>query len=264
MTLPSRKTLLANAVSLSALAWLYGGDLRDALRARDAEVAAYTQLPSVFPPALVVALTVGVTAVVAWALLRRKDDSFKGYRLLPILLVGALMVDLVASESSGFLGSADLTTAAMADFREAATELATPEAVPTDATVLGRLAEKLGPAPYLVRGQPAGLFTLEIRQGCTAAATDARSARPGTLVYCVRADGKEAWVTAVGLPQERRFGTPEMVSSNGVVRVMQVDARQAEEQAPAPAELPEELALPMALQGASALDGGVAGPAVVP
>jgi hypothetical protein len=243
---------------------MYGGDLRDALRARDAEVAAYTHLPSVFPPALAVALTACVTAVTVWGLLRRRDDTFKGYRLPPILLVVTLMVDLVGSENSGFLGSGDLSSAALGELRDAATELATPEGVPTDPVVLGRLVEKLGPAPYLVRGQPVGPFTLEVREGCTDAASDARAARPGTLVYCVSAERKAAWISAVGLPMERRFGTPEMVSSNGVVHVMRVGTRQPDEPLPAQAELPEELALPLALQGGSALDGGVAGPAVVP
>ena len=264
MTLPSRKTLLANAVSLCALAWLYGGDLRDALRARDAEVAAYVKLPSVTGPALVVALTACVTGLVAWALLRRKDDSFKGYRLLPIVLVVTLMVDLVVTENTAFLGSADLSSGAMADLRDAATELATPEAVPSDAAVLGRLVEQLGPAPYLVRGQPVGAFALDVREGCTAPASDLRGARPGTLVYCVSADRKEAWISAVGLPQERRFGAPEWVSANGVPYVMRVETRQANEQAPAGAELPAEVALPVLPQGVDALDGGVAGSAVVP
>lgn len=262
MTLPSRKTLLANGLSLSALAWLYGGDLRDALRARDAEVAAYTQLPSVGLPALAVALTACVAAVAVWGLLRRRDDGFKGYRLAPILLVVALMVDLVGSERSGFLSSTELTSAVLADFRDAATALATPEAVPTDPAVLRPLVERFGPAPYLVRGQPVGPFTLEVREGCTTPASDMRGARPGTLVYCVSGDRREAWISAVGLPRERRFGPPEMVSTSGVLHVTRVQTRQAD--GPSPGQRPDELALPRPLRGASALDGGVAGPAVVP
>ena len=39
MTLPSPKSLLANAGCLLLLAWLYGGDVRDALLARSSEVA---------------------------------------------------------------------------------------------------------------------------------------------------------------------------------------------------------------------------------
>jgi hypothetical protein len=254
MTLPSRKTLLANAASLSALVWLYGGDLRDAFRAREAEVAAYTRLPSVGVPAVVVALTACVTAVVVWGLVRRRDDTFKGYRLLPILLVVTLMGDLVRAESIGLLGSADLTSAAMAELRDAAAELATPDAVPTDPAVLGPLVERLGPAPYLARGQPVGPFALDIREGCTAPASDARGARPGTLIYCVGKDRRQAWLSAVGLPRERRFGgAPELVASQGVIHMARVEARQADGQA-----------LPQALQPPSDLDGGVAGPAVLP
>jgi hypothetical protein len=43
-----------------------------------------------------------------------------------------------------------------------------------------------------------------------------------------------------------------------------VETRQASEQPPAGAELPAEVALPVLPQGAASLDGGVAGPAVLP
>lgn len=263
MTLPSRKTLLGNLAALLALGWLYGGDLQDALRAREAEVAAYTQLPSIIAPACVLAVAAAGLAIVVWGLVRRRGDDFKGYRLLPIVLVVSLMVDLVRANSTHYLGSADLIAAALARLEEGATELSTPEAVPSDAEALRPLVEQLGPAPYLVRGQPVGAFALEVRQGCTGPVVEAPEARPGTLFYCVAGDRHTAWVTAMGLAQERRFGAPEIVSVGGVPYMVQVSPRRTEPLLP-PEELPPGLTLPEAARGESALDAGVAGPAVLP
>jgi hypothetical protein len=260
MTLPSRKTLLANAFSLLALAWLYGGDLRDALRAREAEVAGYFQLPSVLMPSLVLALTAAVLAVVAFGLVRRKGEDFKGYRLLPILLVGALLVDLVLSESSQYLDSSELTVAAMQDFRELAQELATEQEVPADPAVLGPLVEKLGRAPYLVRGQHVGNYALQVRQGCQGPAQELSGARPGTLLYCVGPERREAWISAVGLPVGERFGGAAVLAVRGTPVSTQV--------LPQP---PGGQADPLQAAGLTAaeleglhLDGGVVGAAEQP
>lgn len=258
MTLPSRKTLLANAVSLIALAWLYGGDLSDALRARDAEVAGFLQPPSAFVPALVLLVTAAAAGTAAWGLLRRRGDDFKGYRVLPIVLVAALLVDLVRSESAQYLGSAELTLSALQDFRSMAAELATEKDVPADPAVLGRLVEKLGPAPYLVRGQPVGAFTLQVREGCTGPVQEASGARPGTLLYCVAPERREAWISVVGLPAGQRFGSAALLSAEGAPLALQVVPRPPDDPSS------ELLGLPEEEQVDPSLDGGVAGPGQTP
>ncbi len=222
MKLPSRKTLLANAACLLLLAWLYGGDLLDGLRARDAEVSAFTVLPSVNRPAGVLVLGVLALGGVVWGLMRRRGDEYKGYRLLPILLVGALFVDLVVAESRMPLGSTDLATMSLQYFHQLAQEQATQEAVSADPALLRPLLDKLGRPPYLVRGQPLQGYTLQVREGCEGPVRSAPGIQPGTFIYCVAPGRKGAWLTLVGLPAERRFGEPDVLSVGGEVRFLLV------------------------------------------
>jgi hypothetical protein len=223
MTLPSRKLLLANAGCLLLLAWLYGGDVRDALQARSAEVAAFTELPALVRPAAVLVIGALALGATAWGLLRRRGDGYKGYRLLPLVLVGALFVDLVVAERRVPLGSLELASISLQSFHSQVQQLATAEAVPADPAVLNPLLEKLGRPPYLVRGQPLSQYTLLVRQDCEGPARSALGLQPGTLLYCVAPGRKGAWITLVGLPAERRFGTPDVVSVGGEPRFLLVE-----------------------------------------
>jgi hypothetical protein len=223
MTLPSRKILLANGGCLLLLAWLYGGDVSDALRARSAEVSAFTELPSLVRPAAVLVLGVLALGGVLWGLIRRQGDDYKGYRLLPIVLVGALFVDLVFAERRNPLSSLDLATLSLRAFQEQAQELATPTSVPAEPAVLSPLLEKLGRPPYLVKGQPVSKYTLQVRQDCSGPVGEAPGLQAGTLIYCVAPERKAAWITLVGLPAGQRFGSPAVVAANGEVRFTLVE-----------------------------------------
>jgi hypothetical protein len=223
MTLPSRKLLLANAGCLLVLAWLYGGDVRDALLARGAEVAAFTELPSLVRPAAVLVIGALALGAAVWGLLRRRGDDYKGYRLLPLVLVGALFVDLVFAERRVPLGSLELVSLSLQSFHSQVQQLATADAVPAEPAVLHPLLEKLGRPPYLVRGQPLTQYTLVVRQDCEGPVRSAPGLQPGTLLYCVAPGRKGAWITLVGLPAERRFGTPDVVSVGGEPRFLLVE-----------------------------------------
>lgn len=222
MTQPSRRLLLANAGGLLLLAWLYGGDVRDALQARGAEVSAFTELPSLVRPAGVLVLGALALGAALWGLRRRQGEGYKGYRVLPMVLVGALFVDLVLAERRVPLGSLELATLSLQAFAEQAQQLATADAVPTEPAVLSPLLERLGRPPYLVRGQPARQYTLQLRQDCEGPVRSAPGLQPGTLLYCVAPGRQRAWVTLVGLPAERRFGTPDVVSVGGEPRFLRV------------------------------------------
>ena len=223
MTRPSRKLLLANAGCLLLLAWLYGGDVRDALQARSAEVAAFTELPPLARPAAVLVIGALALGATVWGLLRRRGDDYKGYRLLPLVLVGSLFVDLVVAEQRVPLGSLELASISLQSFHSQVQPLATADAVPADPAVLNPLLEKLGRPPYLVRGQPLSQYTLLVRQDCEGPARSAPGLQPGTLIYCVAPGRKGAWITLVGLPAERRFGTPDVVSEGGEPRFLLVE-----------------------------------------
>jgi len=229
MTLaPSGKTLLINGACLLLVAWLYGGDLSDAIRARDAEVSAFSALPPLIPPAVVLVLGTFALGVVVWGMLRRRGDDFKGYRLLPILLVGGLFMDLVFAERRSPLSPTDVASMSLQQFHGMAQELATPEAVPAEPAVLHRLLEGLGRPPYLVRGQPATEYTLQVRQDCEGPVRSAAGLQPGTFIYCVAPERKGAWITLVGLPAEQRFGLPDVLSVNGETRFLVVQPSVAE------------------------------------
>jgi hypothetical protein len=232
MVAPSRKTLIINGLCLLLVAWLYGGDLSDAIRARDAEVSAFTTLPPLIPPALVLTLGMLALGVVVWGLLRRRGDDFKGYRLLPIVLVCGLFMDLVLAERRSPLSATDVASMSLQQFHGMAQELATPDAVPADPAVLHRLLENLGRPPYLVRGQPAGQYTLQVRQDCEGPVRSASGLQPGTFIYCVAPERKGAWITLVGLPAEQRFGLPDVLSVNGEARFLVVQPSIPEPESP--------------------------------
>ncbi|MFL5343663.1 MAG: hypothetical protein ACJ8AT_02665 [Hyalangium sp.] len=231
MTLPSQKVLVANAVCLLGLLWLYGGDVHDALQARTAEASAFLDPPPFVRPMVVLGLGAVALGVTVWGLLRRRGDDFKGYRLLPVLLVGALFVDLVFAEPRMPLKSVDLATMSLQYFQELAQQQTTSDSVPVDPAALRSVLDKLpGRPPYLVRGQPAGAYALQVRQDCEGPVRSAPGLEPGTFIYCVAPGKKAAWISLVGLPAERRFGTPDVVSVDGEARFLVVQPLPPEEE----------------------------------
>jgi hypothetical protein len=265
MKLPSLKTLLGNAASLLALAWLYGGDLLDASRARSAEVSAFLELPPLVWPAVVLAATVGVLGAVLWGLVRGRGEDFKGYRLLPILLLCALFIDLVRAENQVPLRPEDLSALALSQFEEKAEALSDGRTVPSDPAVLQPLLTGLDAPPYLVRGQRAAAWSLQVRPGCEGPVREAPGLAVGTLIYCVAPDRKTAWVSLVALPAGERFGLPAVLSVNGQPHVAVVQPTPSEEEAGEPLALPlapsseEESAV-----APEATDAGALAPAPTP
>lgn len=239
MTRSPLRAVLANAVCLALLAWLYGGDLRDALRARTAEVAAFQQLPSPLKPSLVLGVTGAALGVALYGLARRRAADFRGYRLLPIVLVSALFLDLLFAESDVPLSSASMSQYALQRFGQAVQERSREGRVPTERRALQPLVEQLGAPPYLVKGEPLQRYALQVREGCDGPVTQAPGAQVGTLVYCVARGAGGAWVTLVALPSEQRFGPPQVFSTSGRPHVVAVVPPEAPPQAPWPAASPE-------------------------
>jgi hypothetical protein len=186
-------------------------------------VSAFIELPSLIRPSVVLVLVGLALGAVLWGLLKRRGDDYKGYRLLPIILVGALFVDLVFAERRTPLGSTDLATLSLRSFQEQAQGLATPDTVPAEPAVLSPLLEKLGRPPYLIKGQPVSQYTLQVRQDCTGPVGKAPGLQAGTFIYCVAPGRKGAWITLVGLPVGQRFGPPEVLSVNDEPRFAVVE-----------------------------------------
>ncbi len=241
-----RVAVAVNVACFALLAWLYGGDLSDAARASSSEVAALSAMPSVaYAGAMVVLAAVGggLTGV---GVFTKRDRAWKGYRVMPIVTLVGLFVDvLIVSVDKTPFPSSQRAAVAIQLVEQRAGELASPESVPTDGAKLQEIVDELGPAPWLVKAQPVPKWTLQVEQGCAGPRLDRGSAGAGTLIYCVSADRSQAWITAVGLPREERFGAPQLVSSDGQPLVGVVQKRVADEApVPPPEELPAE-ELPM-------------------
>lgn len=262
MKLPSPKTVVANVICLVVLLWLYGGDLLDGLRARSAEVSAFLELPQLAWPSVVLVATVGVLGVVLWGVGRERPEGFKGYRLLPILLVCALFVDLILLENQVPLSPEDVALMSLDQFEQRAQTLAKGPSVPTDPALLRTVLEELGQPPYLVRGTRAPAWSLQVRENCDGPVREAPGLEVGTFIYCVAPDRKTAWVSLVGLPVGERFGRPAVVTEDGDTHVGIIQPALPEQQAaegtPAgPFQAPPEPSTP-AVTPESTDAGGVA------
>lgn len=233
-----RASVGVNAACFALLAWLYGGDLYDVTRARSSEVAALAALPSVPFAALLLVAALAGAVITGVGITQKKDASWKGYRVMPIIAVLGLFVDLfiVSADKSPFSSFAR-AGAAIELFESKASALASPTAVPADTASLEALLPELGEAPWLVKGEVQKAWKLEVTGDCTGPRTEANGAGAGTLLYCAAADRSQAWITAVGLPREERFGAPQLVTTGGQPLVAVVERQPAE--TPPDAQAPE-------------------------
>ena len=208
-----------NAVCFAVLAWLYGADLSDYVRARSSAAAALTELPRIAFAIPVLVLTLVAGGVVALAALKRRDSAFKGYRLLPILLVVAIFVDVfVLSETRVPISSADQSAIALHLFARTLSLMSRNQTVPSDASALDQMVHEMGPPPYLEHGRRPDRFALQVRENCEGPIDSAPGARAGTLLYCVSKDRRQGWLTLVGLPAEQRFGDPAIFTRGGKIQ----------------------------------------------
>ena len=246
---PPRPSRLDGAVHVGCLAlllWLYGGDLMDAARARTATVSALGQVPDVVFAGAAVFAALAAAAVGGSGFLRQRPAGWKGYRLVPIVTVVVLFVDLFVLSSARLpITATDRAALAVQVFAQRASERSTSEAVASRPAELEALAAELGPAPYLVRGEPVQRFSVSVREGCDGPATDPAGASAATFLYCVAKDRKRAWVTLVGLPWGTRFGEAALFARGGEPVAGQVAAIQPleadEQESPELGPLPERL-----------------------
>ncbi|HEX4621326.1 MAG TPA: hypothetical protein VH208_07140 [Myxococcaceae bacterium] len=226
MRLPGRLTVGIHLAGVAALAWLYGGDLIEYRRGSSAPVAAMTDLPN--PYLALAACLAGAAAlgVAAWGVFRSKPEGFRGYRLLPIVVVVVLFVDLfVLGASRGpNIPALDRFTAAMEHFAGDARQSSRHGAVFADAAKLEASLVALGPPPYLIHGARVPRYILSLREGCQGPVTASSGEALGTVFYCVSSARDRAWVSAVALPAEQRFGAPAIFSWAGTPRGWLVQA----------------------------------------
>ncbi|MEW5738438.1 MAG: hypothetical protein AB1938_05900 [Myxococcota bacterium] len=213
---PARLTPAALAMHgalLLLLAWWYGGDLLRYVRATTAEVAMIAQPPSLALSVVGLLVLAGGAALLGLGLARKRDASWRGYRLGPIAGVALLFFDFaVLSSVRSPMTAQDRVVLAVVALADGASQHASHEAVPVEPRLLESLVADVGPVPLFSRGVRLTRWTVDVRRGCAGPAGDAAGKGPGTLIYCVAADFKRAWVTAVGVAEGAEFGPPAVVS----------------------------------------------------
>lgn len=221
----SRAQLALQLASAALLFWWYGGNLLDALQFPTAELAAFPDPPSLAFPGLVLLATAGALAAAIYGHLKRLGGDFKGHRLLPIVVVVVLFFQVfVVSSTRSAMAASDHVTISVYEFVRLASAASTPERVPTDPAELRAMLKDIGKPPYFIRGERVPEYKLEVRPRCEGPVAEPGGAGPGTLLYCANKAGNAAWVTLVGLPLGRRFGTPSMVGRGDVLLAAEVRA----------------------------------------
>jgi hypothetical protein len=209
-------SIAINAALGALLLWLYIGDISDVLRAQSSELAALSALPSVPFAAVALTATLVGLGLTVLGVTSKRDRSWRGYRVMPIVAVVALFVDLfVLSGGHSPFPSTTRAIAAVELFEQHATERGSPTAVATEARALEPIFQNLGPVPWLVKGESVSDWKVKIFDGCAGPRLDAAGETAGTFLYCVDATRSQAWVTLVGLPAEQRFGAPQVVTQGG-------------------------------------------------
>ena len=205
--------IVARAALLGFLGWLYGGDLARWVQAQTAEVAALSELPKWWLSLGGVAVTAGGAVVLAMAVARKKPSGWPPLRLLTIAAVSLLFFDFVVLSSRGSpISAEDRMLVAIHSLSDGASGAAAPQAVPRDPALLATFLDGLGPVPFFVHGERVAQWSVELRERCAGPSSEPGALAPGTLIYCVSVDRKQAWVSLVGTPQAQRFGPRAIVS----------------------------------------------------
>ena len=231
-------SLLARVLPLLFIGWLYGGDVLRWGQAQSAEVAALSELPRLWLGLIGCAVALGGAVVLV--LSRSRPPSWPSLRLLTIAIGSLLFLDFVVLNSRRSpLSSDEQSLLAARFFAESANNEAGAEAVPRDPALLTSFLKGMGSVPFFVKGERVAAWKLEVRERCAGPASEPGQAAPGTLVYCVSNDRKQAWVTVVGTPQGQLFG-PRAIVSTQDGWVGEVHVASPPEAEPAPGEAPAE------------------------
>jgi hypothetical protein len=151
--------------------------------------------------------------VVAVAALTRRPAAWAGFRVVPIAALMVIFVDFGVLGSRRLVGTPEqMAQLAVVGVAERAETLSTTDGLPDDAGSFLSFAEDLGPPPYFLHGAPVPKWEVQVRGGCLGLTGDAGAVSPGTVIYCLSADRRRAWVSVVGLKAGERIGAPAVVS----------------------------------------------------
>lgn len=197
------------------LLWLYGGDAVWRVQAASSQAAVLNPMPHLLLSVIGLLTALALAATIALHL--RNPEFARAHRLALAAACALVFLDftIISSRRSPALPEERIAMAVQS-FSEGASEYATADGVPTDRRGLAELAAKAGLPPVFRDGVQVERWDVELRDGCSGPAADARTAAAGTLIYCRSTDGRRAWVSAVAVPLGTRFGSPGVISIEGL------------------------------------------------
>ncbi len=193
-----RGALWANGLALALLLWIGIRYLLIGLEVRSASVVALTAIPPWPLYAGFVALAAALAGLVGLAVARRATPESKVFRLLPVASAICLSTHwFVLPTAVPPIALDQLAIQELADVPS----LVTPDSyglLPVDAEPIAAALRTL-PCPYLRNGQPMTPWALSVVRDCTGPIVELPPGiQAGTLLYCVAADRRKAWMSGVG------------------------------------------------------------------
>ena len=210
---PPRPRLIAPLLSTAFALALILDQLRLGWLAGHAEVSHLLAAPPVWLWAVFALLA--LAALYAAMVLAQRRADVRLSRLPLLLLVVVAFVEFFVTPAVRTPGGPDEPSLLVHMFdalaESSAVELGR---LPSSTAELAPVVAQLGVPPYLVHGARVPRWKLELKRNCDGPESRVGDLGAGTYVYCLSADGGQAWVTVVGR-QSSTFGPPEILSERG-------------------------------------------------
>ena len=233
---PSVGLLLANAASLALVVWIGVDHTSLGLEVRGARVVALSAMPLWPLYALSVAAAAGLGVFVVIELLRRRPPDSRSYRLLPIAAVVFFAMHFLVLPPALPPMPSDWLAASWLSALESSAVITEDGLLPRDPEALAKQLSQM-PPPYLRDGKPMTAWPLVVRSDCDGPISALPAAlEPATLIACVSADRRTAWVSIAGTGG-RHTGPATLVMADGAPFSVKVQAMRREELPALPFEL---------------------------
>jgi hypothetical protein len=147
-------------------------------------------------------------------------DRERLYWAIPLVLIVAALFDRVVLPKSS--NSYRQLVADLDAFEVALLESSKTDELTMDEPPLKRAVRSLGQPPFLSHGQRLREYKVVVKQGCAGPSQIPENNEPGTLIYCLAENKKQAWLTVVALGEGQLFGPPQVFHREGQVYVKRV------------------------------------------
>lgn len=199
---------IASALYAAFMLWLYGGDVVRWARLQSSAVTVMNDAPSL--PLGIVGVVVALAFIVV--LVRKQLLPAPIAKWVPVLAVLVLFFDLiVVSSRRNVIYAEEMLVGAASTIAQVANEASGAEVVARDPLLFEEAVAPYTDVPLFVKGERVPKWKVQLREGCSGPAADVRDATPGTIVYCVSSDRRQAWVNVVATADGSTFGDVAMV-----------------------------------------------------